>query len=81
VTGISPSRGYSTGDTSVTISGTGLAGATRVSFGDAAGTVTADSATQITVTSPPGKGTVDITVTTPAGTSAVTTADQFSYLS
>jgi hypothetical protein len=31
------------------------------------------------VTSPSGTGTVDITVTTPAGTSHITTADQFTY--
>ena len=37
----------------MTITGTGLAGATVVRFGAAAGTITADSATQITVTSPP----------------------------
>src|SRR5262249_36849344 len=36
---------------------------------------------QITVTSPPGSGTVDITVTTAAGgTSATSAADQFSYI-
>ena len=65
----------------MTITGTGLAGATGVRFGTAAATITADSSTQITVTSPPGKGTVDLTVTTPSGTSAVTRADLFTYVS
>src|SRR5262249_49435679 len=35
---------------------------------------------QITAASPPGTGTVDVTVTTPGGTSAVSPADQFTYL-
>ena len=48
-------------------------------FGGAAAQFTIDSGTQITATSPPGTGTVHITVTTPAGTSAATAADQFSY--
>ena len=37
------------------------------------------SSTLITVVDPAGTGTVDIRVTTPAGTSALTTADQFTY--
>jgi hypothetical protein len=63
----------------VTITGTGLAGATAVRFGAAAATITADSATQITVTSPPGTGRVDITVTTPAGTSQTSQGHSYSY--
>jgi eukaryotic-like serine/threonine-protein kinase len=77
VRAISPTSGPTGGGTSVTITGTGLAGATGVSFGGAAGTITADSATQITVTSPPGnQGAVNVTVTTPFGTAA---AGQFTY--
>lgn len=38
-----------------------------------------DSDTQITATSPAGAGTVDVTVTIPAGTSATSAADQFTY--
>ncbi len=79
VTGVSPASGSPAGGTGVTITGTGLSGATGVSFGSTPGTVTADSGTQVTATSPPGKGTVDITVTTPAGTSAATAADNFTY--
>ena len=81
VTGVSPASGTTAGGTVVTITGTALGGATGVSFGGVAGKVTADSGTQITVTSPPGQGTVDITVTTPAGTSAATRVDRFTYLS
>jgi eukaryotic-like serine/threonine-protein kinase len=74
LTAISPNNGFA--GTTVTISGTNLGGATSVSFGGAAGTITADSASQITVTSPPGNGTVNVTVTTPSGTS---NAVQFTY--
>ncbi len=104
VTGVSPADGTDMGGTTVTITGTGLASATLVTFGGVAGRITADSGTQITVASPPstgitvtaaaittdsgtritgasrtGTGTVDITVTTPAGTSKPTAADHFTY--
>ena len=67
VTGVSPDTGGTAGGTTLTITGTGLAGATGVRFGAAVGTITADSSTQINVTSPPGTGTVTLTVSTPAG--------------
>jgi hypothetical protein len=76
VTGFSPGSGAAGGGTSVTITGSGLAGAGKVSFGGAAGTITADSGTRITVKSPPGKGTVTVTVSTSGGTA---TAGKFSY--
>jgi Bacterial Ig-like domain (group 3)/IPT/TIG domain len=82
VTGVSPASGTTKGGTSVTITGTGFTAppaGTGVSFGGAAAQFTIDSGTRITATSPPGSGTVPITVTTPAGTSAATAADQFRY--
>jgi eukaryotic-like serine/threonine-protein kinase len=75
----SPNGGTIAGGTTVTLTGTGLAGATSVRFGNAAATIAADSSTQITVTSPPGTGTVPVTVTTPAGTSRITAADHYAY--
>jgi len=55
--------------TSVTVTGTGLTGATRVSFGaTVASSFTVDSDTQITVIVPPGAGTSPIKVTTSGGT-------------
>ena len=55
----------------MTISGTNLAGATSVTFGGAAAKITADSGTQITVTSPPGTaGTVIVTMTAAGGTAS-----------
>ena len=79
VTGASPASGSTAGGTTVTITGTGLAGATGVRFGSAAATIAADSSTQITVTTPPGTGTVTITATTPTGTSKITAADHYTY--
>jgi hypothetical protein len=82
VTGISPSSGSGFGGTSVTITGTNLSGATAVMFGSvAAGSLTVDSPTSITVTSPAeGASTVDITVVNEGGTSVVKApADQFTF--
>ncbi len=69
-TGINPASGPTTGGTKVTITGSNFTGATSVSFGTTAtSNFTVDSDTQITVVSPAGSGTVDVTVTTPEGTS------------
>src|SRR5207302_5410085 len=83
VTGISPAGGPTAGGTVVAISGTNCTpGTPTVSFGANAGSVTAFTATSITVTARAGaQGAVDVTVTTPAGTSAVTSADRFTYAS
>ncbi len=79
---VSPSAGPTAGETQVTITGTNLSGATEVDFGTGhPANVTTDTATQIAATSPSGSvGPVDVTVTTPGGTSATTSADQFSYV-
>ncbi len=79
VTAVSPTSGYATGGTSVTITGTNLTGATVVEFGPNAATYTVTSATSISATAPAGSGVVDITVTTPGGLSATSSADQFTY--
>ncbi len=82
VTSISPTSGSTSGDTSVTITGADLSGAAYVFFGSTAATsYTVNSSTSITAVSPAGSaGTVNITVTTPGGTSATNSADQFTYL-
>ncbi len=69
ITSVSPSSGMSTGGESVTISGTNLGGATSVTFGGAAATITANSSTSITVTTPPAPalGSVNVVVTNSAG--------------
>jgi CSLREA domain-containing protein len=82
VTGIIPNAGTLAGGTPVTITGTNLSGATAVNFGTIAVTsFSVISATQITATSPAGAaGVVHVTVTTAGGTSATSTADQFTYI-
>jgi hypothetical protein len=78
VTGLSPAKGSK--GTQVTVTGTGFSGATTVDFGSTAGTsLTVSSATSLTVRAPAGSGTVDVTVTTPGGTSAATASDRFTY--
>jgi trimeric autotransporter adhesin len=80
VSGVQPNNGTAGGGDSVTIMGTGFTGAISVSFGANVATgVSVDSDTQISCTSASGAGTVDVTVTTPAGTSATGGADQFTY--
>lgn len=80
VTGISPSTGVTAGGTSVIISGTDFTGATDVNFGSSGASFVVLNATTIITTSPAGSaGTVDVTVTTPYGTSAISSADQFTY--
>jgi alpha-tubulin suppressor-like RCC1 family protein len=80
VTAISPKSGAIGGGTSVTITGVSLGGTTAVHFGaTSAATFTINSATSVTATSPAGSGTVDVTITTPAGTSPAGAADRFSY--
>ncbi|MGZ6927941.1 MAG: beta strand repeat-containing protein, partial [Acidimicrobiia bacterium] len=83
VTSVTPSSGSTSGGTSVTIAGTDFTGATAVSFGGtAAASFTVDNAGQITASSPAhAAGTVDVTVTTPSGTSATGAADQFTFVS
>ena len=81
VTGISPRVGPDTGGTSVQITGTGFTPGSAVAFASTvAAHVVLNSSTQITATSPAGFGTVDVTVTNAAGTSAIVANDQFTYL-
>jgi hypothetical protein len=82
VTGISPSSGPISGGTRVTITGTNLANAEAVDFGSAQITsFLSDTAAQITLLSPAGTGTVEVTVVTPEGQSPSSSADQFTYVS
>jgi alpha-tubulin suppressor-like RCC1 family protein len=78
---LSAKSGPGTGETSVTITGTGFEEATAVAFGAApAAHFTIDSPTTIRAVSPAGAGTVEVTVTGPGGTSAASSKDQFEYV-
>jgi hypothetical protein len=86
VSGINPSSGPPSGGTVVTITGTGFsttAGTTSFDFGTghAATAVTCTSSTSCTATAPAGSGTVDVTATVAGLTSAISSADQFTYTS
>jgi hypothetical protein len=81
VSKLAPKTGPAAGGTAVSVTGTGFTGATAVRFGaGAAAGFTVNSATSITTISPPGTaGKVDVTVTSPSGTSAVSKADRFKF--
>jgi hypothetical protein len=80
VDSVNPTSGPTTGGTSVTITGTNFTAATSVDFGGTPATFTVDNATQITATSPAhAAGTVDVTVTSPGGTSATSANDEFTF--
>ncbi len=81
VSRIEPASGTHAGGAEVTISGARLAGASAVRFGETAATsFTVDSEESITAIAPAGTGTVDVTVSTPEGTSAARPADRFTYI-
>ena len=81
VTKVSPASGTTAGGTLVTIIGTALEGATAVHFGAASATIKTNTATEITAESPAhAGGQVDVTVTTPGGTSATSEVDHYSYV-
>ena len=80
VTGLKPTEGPPIGGIKVLIKGTHLTGATAVDFDSSSASFTVKSAGEMFATAPPGEGTVDVTVTTPDGTSPVSTGDQFHYV-
>ncbi|MBI3784502.1 MAG: IPT/TIG domain-containing protein [Deltaproteobacteria bacterium] len=82
VTSVSVTFGPAAGGTGVTVTGTGFTGATAVTFGaTAAPSFTVNGDTSITAVSPAASaGTVDVTVTTPGGTSSASATDQFTFV-
>jgi len=89
VTGVSPNQGPIFGGATVSVTGAGFKfGVESVQFGAVAATdMTVVSDSELTVTVPPSAGVVpsagtavDVTVTTPLGTSPLDPADQFTYL-
>ena len=80
VTSISPAVGPAIGGTNVTITGSNFTIGSTVQFGANHGmNVIFMSSTQLAAFSPPGCGTVDVTVTNNVATSATSAADQFTY--
>ncbi len=80
VTSISPTSGPARGGTTITITGHSFTDVINVSFGStSANSFLVVSDTQIFASSPAGSGTIDVTVTTPIGTSIANSADQFTY--
>jgi hypothetical protein len=80
ITSITPDSGPDRGGTAVTIQGTGFTGATEVLFGGAkAAGVTVKNAKLIDAKTPPGTGTVTVTVVTPSGSSVDAAASHFAY--
>ena len=81
VTAVTPANGPTDGSATVTISGTNFVGVTAVRFGSApAKSFRVTSEATIEAASAAGSGTADISVTTPAGTSATGAADRFTYV-
>ena len=80
VSAMRPDTGPAAGGTTVTITGSGFTGATAVDFGATAASFIVTSNTSIKARSPAeAVGTVDVTVTTPDGTSATGAADKFTF--
>jgi alpha-tubulin suppressor-like RCC1 family protein len=80
VTSVSPERGTPAGGTTVNITGSNFDEVSAVKFGSIDATsYEVSSEASISAVSPPGTGTVNVTVETKAGVSLSTTADRFTY--
>jgi hypothetical protein len=81
VTKVTPAKGPASGGTVVTITGTDFTAASAVTFGSSTATsFTVKSSKSILALTPAAAATtVDVTVTTPAGTSATSLADHFRF--
>jgi phospholipase C len=81
VESIAPTAGPAAGGTAVTILGSGFVGVTSVRFDTArAAGYSTESASSLTAIAPPSAAnTANVTVTTPNGTSSLTTSDRFRF--
>ena len=81
VTAISSDFGLPAGGGTITITGSGFTGATKVKFGTVkASSYTVVNDSEITAKVPAGTGLVNVTVTALGGTSADSPTDQYTYL-
>jgi IPT/TIG domain len=77
---LAPVAGPPSGGTAVVLSGAGVGEATSIHFGSApASEIEVKSPSEVVAVSPPGSGTVGVTVTVPEGTTPTTPSDQFTY--
>ena len=80
ITSLSVTRGITSGSTSTVISGTNLSNTSNVYFGTSQATITANTSTSITVTTPSGNiGSVGVYVVTAGGGPSNTLANAFTY--
>jgi hypothetical protein len=81
VSGVSPAFGSPAGGNTVTITGSGMANAVGLYFGDTAATSwSVISDTEIQATVPPGAGTADVSfVTDDGGSSGISPGDSYNY--
>jgi IPT/TIG domain/PKD domain len=81
ITKVTPARGSPIGGTEVVIKGTSFTGATKVTFGSLDATsFTVISGVEITALTPESSaGVVNVSVTTPAGTSPPSTSSKFKF--
>ena len=79
---LSPKKGATEGGTTVTVTGANFTEALSVKFGSTAVPYTVNSPTSITATAPAGVAASvrDVRVSTPNGTSGVTSKDHYTYL-
>jgi phospholipase C len=81
VTSVTPNAGLESGGATVTIDGTNLARVSSVHFGSAAATdVAVSSNSSLTAISPANAQSVDVTVTSPGGSSSANPGDLFLYV-
>jgi RHS repeat-associated protein len=80
VKAVKPASGPAGGGNTVTVNGEGFSGATQVTFGGVpASKVVVSTGKRLSATAPAGTGIVDVQVTTPSGTSPLSTADHYTY--
>jgi hypothetical protein len=77
---LKPANGALSGGNKVTIKGTNFTGATSVSFGSTAASFTITSTSAITAIAPSGIGTVNVSVTTPDGTTLPVAKSEYAYV-
>jgi YVTN family beta-propeller protein len=82
VSAVGPNYGAAAGGKLVTITGTGFSGPVAVTFGGKPARIYRQSPTQLQVVTPPGtaRTTVHIRVSTTVGTSATSSADEYTYV-